>query len=170
MLMDKEVQAVIVALVVVGSVFSAALLLRSNAGEPFDAIGLLNEDCVIGDYPGQATIGYNITLCLFLDNHMGRAEYYKVVYRIGTNETLPSNTTSSPEPAVMEWRKVLANNENTTFKITVPFNPPREYWGRYRVALIFELWRYNQDTGIWEYSGRWVHLYVQPVPPIFPGG
>lgn len=170
MIMDKEVQAVIVALVVVASVFSVAMLFRGGAGEAFDAIGLLDENCKIGEYPQQLTIGGNATLCIFVDNHMGRAEYYKVVYRIGTNETLPSNTTSSPEPALGEWRLLLADGENTTFKVTVPFDPPRDYWNRGRVALIFELWRYDAQAGEWVYSGRWVHLYVHPVPNLIPGG
>ncbi len=170
MLMDKEVQAVIIALVVVGSVFAAAMILRGNAGEPFDAIGLLNENCVIGEYPSQLTIGENVTLCIFVYNHMDKVEYYKVVYRIGTNETIPSNTTSSPEPMLMEWRFALDNDANTTFKVTVPFNPPEDYWSRDKVALIFELWRYNTSSGLWEYTGKWVHLYVKPVPPLIPGG
>jgi len=59
------------AIIVVGSVFSVAQLLRPSVTEPFTAIGLLNENCEIGDYPSKVFRGENITLCIFLYNYMG---------------------------------------------------------------------------------------------------
>lgn len=171
MIMDEEVQAVIVALAVVASVFASAMVLRQGTvAEPFDAIGLLDESCKIGYYPTEALVGGNVTLCIFVFNYMGEPEYYKVVYKIGTNETLPTNTTPSPEPVIMEWRLALPHNANTTFLVDVPFTPPDGYAGRDRVALIFELWRYDAGRNEWIYTGKWVHLYVKPVRPIAPLG
>lgn len=171
LIMDEEVQAVIVALAVVASVFASAMILRQGVvAEPFDAIGLLDESCKIGYYPTEALVGGNVTLCIFISNYMGEPEYYKVVYKVGTNETLPTNTTPSPEPAVMEWRVALPHGGNTTFLVEAPFNPPPGYRGLDRVALIFELWRYDAREGGWVYTGKWVHLYVRPVEPMVPAG
>ena len=162
MILDDEVFAVLMAIVVVASVFTAAQILRPEVVEPFTAIGLLNERCKIGDYPREVILGENITLCIFVTNYMGRPIYYRVVYRIGTNETLPTNTTPSPEPEIMEWRGVLGHGDNATFKVVVPVQYPE---GKRvdRVALIFELWIYDLDNNRWVYTGRWNHLYVKPV-------
>ncbi|ADI31976.1 DUF1616 domain-containing protein [Staphylothermus hellenicus] len=160
----EEVFAVIMAIIVVASVFAAAQVLRPRVVEPFTALGLLNENCVIGDYPREVVVGDNITLCIFVDNHMNEPIYYRVIYRIGTNNTIPTNTTPSPEPEIKEWRGVLNQGENTTFKIVVPIS----YSGNTntsRIALIFELWIYNVDSNEWIYTGRWNHLYVKPVSP-----
>lgn len=164
MIGNEEVQAVVLAVIVVGSVFAAAVALRPEVVEPFTALGLLNEDCLIGDYPRRALVGDNLTLCIFVSNYMGRPVYYKVVYKVGTNETIPSNETASPMPPLVEWRGALDHSSNATFKVLVPFTPPEGFKGG-RVALIFELWLYNPDAGVWEYSGRWTHIYVEPVAP-----
>ncbi len=155
MILDEEVFAVIMAIIVVGSVFGIAQVLRPSVVEPFTAIGLLNEECKIGDYPEIVVAGENITLCIFVHNYMGYPIYYKVVYKIGTNETLPTQNTSSPEPPVMEWKGFLDHNENTTFKVAITVDRPGK-----KIALIFELWLYDPDKDTWVYSGRWVHLYV----------
>lgn len=160
----EEVFAVIMAIIVVASVFAAAQVLRPKVIEPFTALGLLNENCVIGYYPREVVVGENVTLCIFVDNHMNEPIYYRVVYRIGTNNTIPTNTTPSPEPEIKEWRGVLNQGENTTFKVVVPI----KYSGKTntsRVALIFELWIYNVDNNEWVYTGRWNHLYVKLVSP-----
>lgn len=171
MIMDEEVQAVIIALTVVASVFASAMVLRQGTvAEPFDAIGLLDASCKIGYYPTEALVGGNVSLCIFVSNHMGRPEYYKIVYKIGTSESLPTNTTPSPEPPLMEWRVALPHDGNVTLPVKVPFKPPSEYRRLDRVAVIFELWRYDAERGGWVYTGKWVHLYVKPVQPSAPLG
>ncbi|WP_236698214.1 DUF1616 domain-containing protein [Pyrodictium occultum] len=164
LIMDEEVFAVIMAVIVVASVFTAAMILRPRSIEPFTALGLLNEECKIGYYPAEAYPGENLTLCIFVDNHMGEPIYYKVVYKVGNGSTLPSNTTPSPEPPLMEWRGVLGDGGNTTFRVVVPVEPPRGLMGQ-RAALIFELWVYDPGKGGWVYTGRWNHLYLKLVSP-----
>ena len=168
--MNREIQGIILAIVIVSSIVSIFLLVKGVKGEPFDAIGLLDQNCKLENYPSQLALGSNVTFCIFIENHMYRVEYYKIIYKIGINTTLPNNETPSPEPPLREWRIVLASNHNTTIKVTVPFKPPEKYQLKDKVALIFELWRYNTKLGEWEYSGRWVHLYVTPFLPIIPGG
>lgn len=164
MILDEEVFAVLLALVVVASVFASAQILRPEVVEPFTALGLLNEERKIGDYPKVAVLNDTLTLYVFVYNYMGRPVYYRVVYKVGTNETLPTNSTPSAEPTIMEWRGVLGHDQNTTFPVKVPVRYPE---GREpeRVALIFELWTYDVESGKWVYSGRWVHLYVEVKRP-----
>jgi len=163
-ILDEEVFAVIMALTIVASVFAAAQILRPSVVEPFTAIGLLNEKGKIGDYPKKAVLGDNITFYIFVDNHMGKPIYYKVVYKIGINETLPTNTTPSPEPPVMEWKGVLNHEANATFKVQVPIKYPSEGEVN-KITLIFELWTYDPDLNKWTYTGRWTHLHLEVVKP-----
>jgi len=163
-ILDDEVFAVIMAIVVVASIFAFAMVISPSTSEPFTAIGLLNSECKIGEYPVRAVLGDNVTLCIFVDNHMGRPIYYRVVYKIGSSSQLPTNTSPSPSPEVLEWRGVLDNGINTTFKVVVPV----WYGGgeaTNRSTMIFELWVYNTDRSSWEYTGRWVHLHIELMSP-----
>ncbi len=160
-LLDEEVFAVVLALVTVGSVAGAALLLRPAMVEPFLAIGLLNAECVIGDYPDTVFNGQNVSLCIFLDNHEGVPVYLQVRYKVVPPGMLPTNSTPSPAPTVEVFEAVLGRGENTTMRVGVPVNVSRDLVGG-RVALVFELWRYV--GGGWVYTGRWVHLYVRVLP------
>ncbi len=166
-ILDDEVFAVLLAIVIVGSVFAIAQVIRPEVTEPFTAIGLLNEECRIGHYPKEVFQGQNLTLCIFLYNHMGYPLLMQVRYKIGTNETLPTNTTPSPQPVIKELEVLLDNNDNATILVQVPIAVGGEYVGK-RVALIFELWIYDISKQEWVYTGRWNHLYVKvleaPIP------
>ncbi len=162
-LLDEEVFAVILAVVVVGSVFAIAMYLRPENPEPFTAIGLLNEECKIGDYPVEVFNDTSISLCIFVDNHLDEARLFEIRYKIADNTTIPTNTTPSPRPVVKRWDVFLDKYQNRTFRINIPvYMYGNQTNGR--VALVFELWVLDPGTGEWQYTGRWVHLYVQVVP------
>jgi uncharacterized membrane protein len=152
---DEEVFAVLLALAVVGSVFSIAVMFRPSVTEPFTALGLLDENCMIGHYPKTIVAGENVTLCIYVFNYNGTPIHYKVVFKLGDRNTIPTNTTPLNMTPIESWEGVLSHNESTTFKVRVNINST----GINR-ALIFELWLQNPITGEWFYSGRWVHLYV----------
>ncbi|MEL9908078.1 MAG: hypothetical protein QXP97_00765 [Desulfurococcus sp.] len=156
-LLNDEVFAVILALIIVASVFTVAQEFRGI--EPFNAIGLLNQECKIGYYPDFVLIGENLTLCIYIYNYMGSPEAYMVVYKFGTPDTLPTNTTPSPEPALWNYTVVLNHGEEALLKIGAPI-PYRPDMIGDNASLIFELWMYNTAKGEWEYTGRWVHLHV----------
>lgn len=162
MLLDDEVFAVLTAIVIVASAVAIAMVVREGyVAEPFSAIGLLDENCRIGEYPRFVRENSTVNLCLFIYNHEGKPIYWKVVYKIGSNRTLPTNTTPSPEPVLREWRGLLNHGSNTTFKIEVGI--PRLQVNVTRVTLIFELWSYDVEAKTWRYTGRWVHLHVNVV-------
>ncbi len=162
MILDREVFAVILAIITVASIVAVTQMMRPDVVEPFTAIGLLNPQCLIGDYPRRVVLNQRIDLCVFISNYEGRPIYYKVVFKVGTNKTIPSNSTQSPEPPLTEWRGVLAHGENVTFIASVAV--PKWFNGS-RAALIFELWIYDTTVGGWRYTGRWTHLYVDVVKP-----
>ena len=90
-------------------------------------------------------------------NYLGKPGYFRVVYKLATRDTLPTNTTPSPEVALREWRLVLGDKEDKAFPVNVTVYPLR---GEMRVALVFELWFYDNTRMEWTYTGRWVHLYI----------
>ena len=158
-LLDKEVFAVLVAAVTIASVISVAEIVNPASGEEYVAIGLLNSDCSLGNLPQTVTNGDNLTLCIFLDNHLGNPALLRVVYKIGTNSTIPTNDSPSPEAVLESWDALLDNEENETIKVEVPISITMEGPSR-QVALVFELWYLDPESGDWVYTGEWVHLYV----------
>jgi len=160
LVLDEEVFAVVLALSIVASALGIALTLGPGNPEPFTAIGLLNEECKIGGYPATAVNGSGVRLCISVANHLGHPAYFKVVYKLATNESLPNSSSPSPEQAVMEWRAVLGDGEERLFLITAPVYTLR---GEYRVVLVFELWIYSTSGGGWSYTGRWNHHHISVV-------
>lgn len=165
--LDEEVFAVIVALAVVGSVLGIAQVLRPEVVEPFTAVGLLNSECRIGDYPREVFEGEELRLCIFVYNHLGHPQLVMVKYKVGSRDSLPTNSSPSPEATIRSFEYLLRHGGNVTSPIRVPIPVGSGLVGR-EVAMIFELWLYDLGVGGWVYSGRWVHLYVKvreaPVP------
>ena len=165
--LDEEVFAVIMALAVVASVFAIAEVLRPKYPEPFTAIGLLNSQGKIGDYPTQVFPGENVSLKIFLANYLGHPALMQVRFKIGDNSTLPTNSTPSPQPTLRVFETILDSGENTTLPANLPIAVGSEYVGR-RAALILELWVYNATSRQWVYTGEWNHLYVKVVEAPIP--
>lgn len=155
-ILDEEVFAVILAITIIGSAIGVVMILMPGSSENFTAIGLLNSECKIGDYPRVALNNTYIDLCIFIANYMNKPILYKVIYKIGNETTLPTNSTPSDSEPLESWWGVLSNGGNTTFPVRVLVASPSIG----RVALIFELWIYDTDKRDWVYSGEWVHLYI----------
>lgn len=164
MILDEEVFAVIIAISVVASTVGIAVVLRPDVVEPFTAIGLLDENCKIGKYPRTASNDSILRLCVFIANYMGKPVLYQVVYKIGDSETLPTNTTPSLRGRVLALMGVLGNKHNRTMLVDIPVFTDKSL--PTTVALIFELWLYDTNTGTWVYTGRWAHLYLNVTPPL----
>jgi len=157
LVLDEEVFAIILAISIIASALGIALTLRPMVSEPFTAIGLLNEDCRIGEYPKRIVNGSSLRLCIYVANYLGYPAYFKIVYRIATNRSLPNTTTPSPKPILVEWRTVLGNEEEKKFPTAVPVY---RVGNETRIALVFELWVFDTDKNLWVYTGRWTHLYI----------
>jgi len=160
--LDEEVFAVILAITVVGSVFAIAQIIPHSI-EPFTAIGLLDAQCKIGEYPRHVIVGEPVTLCIFVDNHLGKVGLFQIRMKLGSKDNLPTNTTPLNSPTILSFSVVLGNNMNVTRKVTFTLNETG-----INVAIVFELWRYDTAVNDWVYDGKWVHLYVnvtEVIPP-----
>ncbi|MEM2004658.1 MAG: DUF1616 domain-containing protein [Zestosphaera sp.] len=164
---SDEVFAVILALVVVGSVISTAAILRPEVTEAFTALGLLNRECRIGDYPEYVIIGSSVDLCMYVFNYMGYPVLAQIRYKVGSVRDLPTNTTPSVLETLENFTVVVAHNNEKLVKASLPVMVNGLPVGK-NVTLIFELWLYDTNRGEWTYSGRWAHLHVKvvevPVP------
>lgn len=162
--LDDEVFAVVMAMITVASVLAAFQLLRPSAAEPFTAIGILNERCLIGDYPSKAVVGVPVGLCVYVYNGMGRPIYYKVVFKLASNASLPTSEAPSSGEVLGALRGVLGDGGNATRPVSISIGNAAGPSGG-RAALVFELWIYDASAGSWVYSGRWAHLYLDLVGP-----
>jgi len=160
-LLDEEVFAVIMAVTIIGSTLGIALVLKPEITEPFTSLGLLNQECKIGDYPNRVYPGQSLVLCVFIYNHRDYPALVQVRYKIGDKTTLPTNTTPSPHYAIKIYEFFVGVGENITEKISVPILLSDTNVDE--VALIFELWIYDVNSNEWIYTGIWNHLYVNVI-------
>jgi uncharacterized membrane protein len=166
MILDEEVFAVIIAITIIASVLSFTLMVFPYRGENFIALGLLNENCKIGYYPQKINLALskNITLCIYVYNHMGKPVVYKVIYKIAFNQSqLPTNTTPSSNAPLALWVGALNDSHNATFLVNIEVPDSSIALANKRLSLVFELWILNTSSKEWIYSGRWNHLWVEVV-------
>jgi len=158
---NKDVLAVLTAIVTVASIFSTAYILLPTKSNHYVAIGLLNQDCLIGNYPDQVYNGDNITYCIYVDNELDHAALFQIRYKISYERRyLPSESEPSPLPAKGVWDVLLDKGRNITMRLTVPVELDQINGTSERAALIFELWQLDPNTGGWVYTGRSVYIYI----------
>lgn len=160
---SDEVFAVILAIVVISSVISVAVLLRPEVAEPFIAIGLLDENCKLsGNYPKLVIAGGEVHLCLYIFNYKGYPALVQVRYKIGGSHEIPTNTTPANLASLKNFTKLLNHNEEALMKVKLPVIV-NESLIIGNATLIFELWVYDTGRNAWVYSGQWTHLHVEVV-------
>ena len=161
MLISEEVWAVILAVIVVASVFAISqLYIAGRVIEPFSELGILGSKKKIGDYPRELFVGEKALLHIYVGNHMGVPMYYIVQVKIG-NSTTPIDP--APIEPILTFEKVLPHNSTWIFPLTISFN---ETGLNYRI--IVELWIYNYTTHRIEYHHRWGQIWVNVTSPIPP--
>ena len=130
-------------------------------GEPFSELGVLGPNGKIGDYPRDLVVGQEFSLLLYVGNHEGQSEYYRVEVK-SVDQTLNiSDTMPLDFPSFRSWETVLGNESNTTIPITMSLGetgPNRR--------LVFELWRYNPSSHVFVYNQRWTQLWFNVTAPI----
>ena len=153
MLIDEEVWAVVLAIVVVIAVFSVSqLLLAGRVVEPFSELGLLGKNRKIGDYPTNLVVGDEAFFYVYVGNHMGKPMYYRVLVKLGTAQT-PIDP--APIPPIYIFDRILEHNETWIFPVSIPMDEPAN-----NLRLIVELWIYNSSIGDFQYHSRWTQLWI----------
>ena len=158
MLLDEEVRAVALAVVVVAAVFAISqALLAGRVVEPFSELGLLGREMKIGDYPRELLVGERALLYVYVGNHMGRPMYYVVQVKVGDRET-PIDP--APLEPVATFERVLLHNSTWIFPLEISFDEPG-----LNKRLIVELWIYNETAGEVQYHGKWCQLWINVTRP-----
>ncbi|MEM4452082.1 MAG: DUF1616 domain-containing protein [Thermosphaera sp.] len=162
MILDEEVFAVILAMTIVGSAIGVALAIP-RMDEPFTALGLLNEEGKIGEYPSTVFVGQEVKLNLFIYNHLGYTALFKYQVKEGDGEIPNEKSPLTGKKVLNEGFIILPHKENKTIPLTIVFRNPK-----LNQTLVCELYYYNPDSGLWEYTGRYVFLRLNVTEVILP--
>lgn len=153
MITSGEVWAVIIAVIVLVSVFAYTEFYYSRIViEPFSELGILGPTMVIGDYPGNVTVGETIDLNIYVANHLGKPTYYEVMVKLREKDVALD---PAPGGADRTFDCILLHEEERI----IPFNMTIEKPGLNQ-RLIFELWTYNVTSSQIEYHDRWGWIWL----------
>ena len=162
MIIDDEVKAVVLAVVVVVGVFaSSQALFGSRVVEPFSELAVLGPNMKIGDYLGEVVVGEPLKLYLYVGNHEGRTMYYSVLVKLGDRSTPVNETRPMQVSVVARFDRVLMNGENWTRPVTVSIGK-----SGVGIRLVFELWVYDEAVDGLRYHGRWNQIWMNVTKPV----
>lgn len=160
-MIDEEVSAVVLAIIVVTSVFaSSQLLLSGRVAEPFSELGILGPKMKIGDYPRIVLADEPFKLYLYIGNHEGRVVYYRIYIKTGSRDTFINETVAADASIMAFYDAILVNGENKTIPIELSLQKPMV-----NCRLIFEMWILNPETLKFKYYGRWGQLWLNVTSP-----
>jgi len=159
-LIDEEVAAVVLAVIIVASVFTISqAFLAGRVVEPFSAFGVLGAKMKIGDYPKTVLTNESFRLYLYVENQEGRAMYYILYVKLGDNSTFINETIPADAPVIATFETILAHGQNKTIPIDLSIPKPMV-----NARLIFEMWILNEDLTP-KYHGRWLQLWLNVTAP-----
>lgn len=145
--------------VAVSTVIVISMLLYTAATTPpsesFSVISILGPNQDATGYPDKVNVGETIDMYILVENHENRVEYYVVRFKLGDVNTEVSDNQPASLSTKKSYQKILNDGESWQFPIDISIN---ERGNEYR--LIFELWRYNENTGDIEYTGNWVQIWL----------
>ena len=160
-MIDDEVKAVVMAIIIVAGALSIAQTLASERiPERFSALGLLGPDKKIGGYPKTVLVNQTINLYLFIDNHEGRTIYYIIYVKLGDKWTEVNENKSAEAPILYTYEVILPHGMNTTIPLSLKINQLMT-----NARLIFEMWIYDPTAGTPRYHGRWNQLWLNVTAP-----
>ncbi|MBS7605944.1 MAG: DUF1616 domain-containing protein [Candidatus Bathyarchaeia archaeon] len=158
---DEEVLAVLAAIAIIAAIFAASqTLYAGRVIEPFSELGLLGPYGKIGDYPRNVVAGSPFQLNIYVGNHEGRAIYYRILMKIGNESSVINASTPLSAEPIMDVRVVLGHNSSKIIPISVTLYEPAV-----NARLVFEMWVYDEDSGIFKYHGRWNQLWINVTGP-----
>ncbi|MEM3546177.1 MAG: DUF1616 domain-containing protein [Candidatus Bathyarchaeia archaeon] len=158
MILSGEVWAVVMAVILVGSVFAfSQFIMAGRVTEPFSELGVLGPKMKIGDYPKTVVAGEVFRLYIYVGNHMGKPMYYVVFIKLG-NASTPVDP--MPTEPFMMLDLILMHGENATIPIDITLTKPGV-----NERLVFELWIYNSTVKTFTYHGRWCQLWMNVTAP-----
>jgi len=161
-ILDDEVLAVLTAIIIIIATFATAQIINSGrVTEPFSALGLLNQNAKIGDYPQQVIAGTPFKLNIYIQNYEGKTMYYKILVKIGNKTSTINETTPLNTQPIMEFRTVLPHNTSLIIPANITLYQPAT-----NIRLVFEMWILNETTQTFTYYGRWNQLWLNVTKPL----
>lgn len=161
MRLDEKIQAVImIALLALGILTAAPVILGDRVVEPFSELGILGPNMKLGDYPREILSGENIDLYLYLGNHEGTIIYYRVQAKLGDQSTNVSDTMPYQGEILSTYERVLDDENNCTIPISISLIETG-----INKRVVFELYEYKSEIREFEYEGNWVQLWVNVTEP-----
>jgi len=153
-LIDEDLRTVLVGLLLVLAGFTVfQAFFADRVVEPFSELGILGPEMKIGDYPRELEVGESFDLYLYLGNHMGSVQYYRVYVKLGSRELNVSDTEPYPAPVLASYDAVLVDESNSTMPITL--SVPES---GVNLRLVFEMHRFSD--GGFVYHERWNQLWL----------
>lgn len=153
---DDEAKAVaLVVIVLMGLVSVYPILEGRMVVEPFSELAVLGPNKRLGDYPHQVAAGQKINLYLYVGNHEGAVEYFRILAKLGDRSSNVSDISPLDAPLLLSWDLILPNDGNATQPITLSVpNPGLDQ------RLVFELHIYDSELGSFIYNKRWTQLWL----------
>ncbi len=162
-MVDEEVAAIILAIVVVAGILAATQAFTAGRViEPFSEIAILGPNMKLADYPSTVLVNESFRLYLYLGNHEGHVMYYVVYVKLGDNSTFINATVPADAPVIATYEFIVPDGHNITYPIDLSINQPMT-----RARLIFELWILNEDYTL-KYHERWLQLWLDVISPTYP--
>jgi len=158
---DEDLKTVIVGvlLVIAGfTVFQA--FFADRVVEPFSELGILGPNLKIGDYPRVLTVGEEFNLYLYLGNHMGSSQLYRVYVKLGDRSLNVSDSEPYGGRVIAYYEAALPDKSNMTIPVTLSLPEPGV-----NLRLVFEMHRYDVDADDWVYHNRWNQLWLNVTEP-----
>ena len=155
-MIDDELKLIALALIGMMAVIAVYPVLSANrVVEPFTELGVLGPNGKLGDYPKEVRVDEKFNLFLYLGNHEGRVQYYRVLAKLGNQASNVSDTQPMDAPIFASWDVLLVNEQNRTMPVTLSIGE-----AGVNLRLVFELYRFNIESAGFVYHERWTQLWM----------
>lgn len=158
-MIDEDIRTVLVGLLLVLAGFTVfQAFFADRVVEPFSELGILGPGMKIGDYPRELVVGEEFDLFLYLGNHMGSVEYYRVYVKLGDRGLNVSDTEPYAAPVLASYDAVLVDESNATIPISLSIPE-----SGVNLRLVFEMHRFDGLGFV--YHERWNQLWLNVTEP-----
>jgi uncharacterized membrane protein len=165
-------------------------VIRLPEVEQFSELYLLGPERMAQNYPSNIAIGENYSVYVNVGNHLGSSTYYVLYLKLANaTDQLSNSTLGIPSPLVPLYEYRLSIPDNTNWQNPLQFSVSKATikgnnsqiniltindqtlyleksatWNsnntKFAYQLFFELWLYNETTGLVEFNNRYVSLQL----------
>ena len=149
---------ILVAILIMGTILVALMVLEPIESEPFTAMYILDSDKRAEDYPKRVVLGENSTFTLWVgvENHNGTTLDYSVQYRLDDGTTTGGDSTAR---LVEVFNRTMADEETWEFPVTVVLDQLGSN------TIVFQLHFFNATTNAWAPTGMEFYFSVEALQP-----